>query len=113
MDDDSTIRNWTRDVHCGDAREKLREMSESSVHTVITSPPYFNQRDYQIKEQIGVEDKIEKYVNRLPPKSVIGNKNAIVRPIRRNLESFLIHLPAPEQRVLLQKISIDSMSASN
>lgn len=46
--DDSTlgIQQWTNDIHQGDAKETMREMPESSVHMVMTSPPYFGLRDY-------------------------------------------------------------------
>lgn len=33
-------------VLVGDCRERLRELPEASVHCCVTSPPYFNQRDY-------------------------------------------------------------------
>jgi len=37
---------WVNDIHQGDAGETLAEMPESSVHCVMTSPPYFGLRDY-------------------------------------------------------------------
>jgi hypothetical protein len=30
----------------GDARAKLKELPDESVHCVVTSPPYFGLRDY-------------------------------------------------------------------
>jgi DNA modification methylase len=36
----------TWEIFEGDVRERLREMSDGSVHCCITSPPYFGLRDY-------------------------------------------------------------------
>ncbi|MEO2005787.1 MAG: site-specific DNA-methyltransferase [Candidatus Poribacteria bacterium] len=44
----------------GDAYELIRDVPNDSVHLVITSPPYFQQRDYGAG--IGGEDSVEEYV---------------------------------------------------
>lgn len=36
----------------GDVRAKLAELPDESVHCVVTSPPYFGLRDYQIEAQV-------------------------------------------------------------
>lgn len=59
------ISAWTNDIHQGDALEVLAEMPESSVHAVVTSPPYFGLRDYGVDGQIGLEDSLEAYIDRL------------------------------------------------
>lgn len=41
-----SIDEWTNQVHQGDAAETLQELPESSVHAVVTSPPYYLLRDY-------------------------------------------------------------------
>lgn len=46
----------------GDAREVLRTMPSGSVHAIVTSPPYFNQRDYQASGQIGLEKSVDEYL---------------------------------------------------
>lgn len=43
-------------IHTGDCREVLRTLPAQSVHTCITSPPYFGLRDYGVDGQIGLED---------------------------------------------------------
>jgi len=43
----------------------LRELPEDSVRTVVTSPPYFRQRDYGCLGQWGQEENPEEYVGRL------------------------------------------------
>lgn len=39
----------------GDARERLRELPDQSVHCCVTSPPYFGLRDYGVDGQMGLE----------------------------------------------------------
>jgi len=56
------IRTWVNDIHCGDAIETLYEMPESSVHCVLTSPPYFGLRDYGVDGQIGLERSVGEFV---------------------------------------------------
>ena len=46
----------------GDCRNLLREMPEKSVHTCVTSPPYFGLRDYGMDDQIGLEQTPEAFV---------------------------------------------------
>lgn len=49
----------------GDCRDRLRDMPDASVHCVVTSPPYFNLRDYGHEGQIGLEETPDAYVDRL------------------------------------------------
>lgn len=48
-----------------DALEFLKKMPDDFVNCVITSPPYFGLRNYGIKGQIGLEDNIEIYIQKL------------------------------------------------
>jgi len=48
----------------GDSR-KMVELSEQSVHLIITSPPYWQLKDYGHKEQIGFNDTYQDYINHL------------------------------------------------
>jgi DNA modification methylase len=52
-------------VLLGDCLGSLRAMPDCSVHTCITSPPYFGLRDYGHEGQIGLEATPEDYVARL------------------------------------------------
>lgn len=45
--------------------EALKKLPDNIVQTIITSPPYYDQRDYHTDEQIGNEESPEKYINRL------------------------------------------------
>jgi len=49
----------------GDALEKLKELPEKSVDMVMTSPPYWALRDYDIKGQLGLEKTFDKYIKKL------------------------------------------------
>lgn len=53
------------EVIIGDCREVLKTLPEKSVHCCVTSPPYFNLRDYGVEGQIGLEQSPEEYVNEL------------------------------------------------
>lgn len=50
-------------VVCGDALETVKRLPENSVQTVVTSPPYWGQRDYGTESQIGVEEAAQEYVD--------------------------------------------------
>ena len=52
-------------VLCGEALAVLRELPDGHVDTIVTSPPYFRQRDYADKKQLGQEVSIAAYVERL------------------------------------------------
>ena len=49
----------------GDCIEQMRTLPDRSVHTCVTSPPYFGLRDYGVDGQIGLEDTPEVFVARL------------------------------------------------
>lgn len=48
----------------GDSRH-MDEIKDGSVHLVITSPPYWQLKDYGVKDQIGFNDSYEDYINNL------------------------------------------------
>jgi len=45
--------------------DKLKEIPEQSIHTCITSPPYFNLRNYGHKDQLGLESSSEEFIQNL------------------------------------------------
>ena len=49
----------------GDALDQLTALGSGSVQCCVTSPPYFNLRDYGVLGQIGLEDSPEAFVARL------------------------------------------------
>ncbi len=48
----------------GDSRD-LGEVPDNSIHLVITSPPYWQLKDYGSENQIGFHDSYENYINNL------------------------------------------------
>ena len=51
-------------VITGDSRN-MAELKNNSVHLVITSPPYWQLKDYGSLDQIGFNDSYENYINNL------------------------------------------------
>ena len=49
----------------GDVVDQLRTLPDRSVQCVVTSPPYYGLRDYQVEGQIGLEDTPEAYVQKI------------------------------------------------
>ncbi len=48
----------------GDSR-RMKEVADESVHLIITSPPYWQLKDYGNGKQIGFNDTYEEYINNL------------------------------------------------
>lgn len=48
----------------GDSRQ-MNKMADESVHLIITSPPYWQLKDYGTADQIGFNDSYEAYINNL------------------------------------------------
>lgn len=59
------IQKWLNQFHCGDALTLSQQLPDESVDTIVTSPPYFQQRDYGSPLQIGQEASPAAYVDRL------------------------------------------------
>ena len=68
----------TFQVICSDVRKGLSRLNDSSVDTVVTSPPYYGQRDYESDIQIGHEKTIEDYVDTLV--EIFGAVRRVLRP---------------------------------
>lgn len=49
----------------GDARAALRSCPSELFDTIVTSPPYFGQRDYGVAGQIGAENSPQEYIDDL------------------------------------------------
>ena len=48
----------------GDSRQ-MNELKDESIHLVVTSPPYWQLKDYGSEQQIGFHDDYETYINHL------------------------------------------------
>lgn len=58
------INNTTHTLINGDSRN-LSLIPDKSVHLIITSPPYWQLKDYGNNDQIGFHDSYESYINNL------------------------------------------------
>jgi site-specific DNA-methyltransferase (adenine-specific) len=52
-------------IYTGDALEVLQTLPDNSIDCVITSPPYWGLRDYNVAGQLGQEDTPEAYIRAL------------------------------------------------
>ena len=52
-------------IYTGDALKVLQVLPTESVNCIVTSPPYFGLRNYNVAGQIGLEDSPEEYIKRL------------------------------------------------
>lgn len=62
----------------GDCMEVLKGIPDESVHCIVSSPPYWRQRDYGMAGQLGLEPTPEEFIDKLV---------AIFRECRRILRS--------------------------
>lgn len=69
-------RRWT--LVNNDALRALKELAARTVDCVITSPPYFWQRDYEHGGQTGHESTIEEYVETI--RKVFSEVKRVLRP---------------------------------
>lgn len=74
----SDINDYTNQIHTGDATETLSELPDSSVHMMMTSPPYFGLRDYGVDGQIGLEESLDEYIAELV--DVFREVRRVLRP---------------------------------
>lgn len=49
----------------GDALEALRQVGDGAARCVVTSPPYWNIRDYRVDGQLGLEPTLAEYLDRI------------------------------------------------
>ena len=49
----------------GDALEELRKLPDKCCSVCVTSPPYYNARDYGAADQLGTESSPEEYTRKL------------------------------------------------
>jgi site-specific DNA-methyltransferase (adenine-specific) len=57
------MKTWHK-IIVGDSR-CMREVPNESVHLIVTSPPYWQLKDYGDGKQIGFNDSYEEYINNL------------------------------------------------
>lgn len=58
------INKTTHTIINGDSRQ-MSELKDESVHLIVTSPPYWQLKDYGTENQIGFNNDYETYINQL------------------------------------------------
>ncbi len=56
--------NTNHKIIIGDSRS-MKEIGNESIHLIITSPPYWQLKDYGSEKQIGFDNTYEEYINNL------------------------------------------------
>ena len=74
----STTKRGDVTVYIGDVSKTLRLLPEEIVDCVITSPPYWKQRDYKHSQQIGQENSYMEYIKRLV--EVFNEMKRVLKP---------------------------------
>jgi len=52
-------------IICGEALAELKKLPDECADCIITSPPYYALRDYQIEGQLGLEPTFQEYISKL------------------------------------------------
>jgi len=52
-------------IHNIDVLEGLKKLPDNSIDCIVTSPPYWNLRDYGVDGQIGLENNPQDYINNI------------------------------------------------
>lgn len=65
-------------IVCGDALAELQKLPAGLVDCIVTSPPYYGQRDYRGENEIGRERSPQEYVQRLA--AVFREARRVLKP---------------------------------
>ena len=68
----------TNIIYNKDCLAGLKDLPDNSIDCCVTSPPYFNLRDYGVEGQMGLEDTPEAYIQKLV--CVFDEVHRILRP---------------------------------
>jgi len=52
-------------IYQGDVIDQLKQLETGTVQCVVTSPPYWGLRNYQVEKQLGLEKTPEEYVEKM------------------------------------------------
>ena len=62
LENEGAVKMTTHRIFHGDVRKGLRKLPDKSIHLSVTSPPYYQLRDYEEDGQIGLEETPEQYI---------------------------------------------------
>lgn len=72
------IDQYLNKIHKSDALEFVKQLPDSSIDSVITSPPYYQLRDYGFTGQWGLEKTYQEYLDKLI--SLMGELKRVLKP---------------------------------
>lgn len=72
------LAGLTDRILCGDAIYILKTFPKDSVDCVVTSPPYWQQRDYGVSGQLGSEATFDEYIHNLC--AVLDEVKRVLKP---------------------------------
>ena len=95
-------------LYCGDAR-RMEELAPESIDLIITSPPYWNIKNYRAPRQIGLGQSYEEYLEQLG--HVGARLSEVLRPGRflcwvigtHVSDGELRHIPAESIRLFRER----------
>jgi len=63
---ENKLDDFINKIICGNSLDLIKKLPNNSINLIITSPPYFQQRDYGgHKDEIGNEKRVEDYIHNL------------------------------------------------
>ena len=65
MDAQIFVKRTDVTLYRGDARNVVAHLANASVDCIVTSPPYYGQRDYGVEGQLGLEEHPQQYIDKL------------------------------------------------
>lgn len=68
----------TNKIYQGDCIEILKTFPNNCIDCVVTSPPYWGCRDYQVEGQIGLEEHPQEYINKIV--AVMKELKRVIKP---------------------------------
>ena len=67
-----------REILHGDVLDKLAAISDETIDTIISSPPYWGLRDYSVEGQLGLEPDFHDYLNTM--QKVMDGLKRVLKP---------------------------------
>lgn len=52
-------------IYHGNSFDLIKQLPDESIDCIVTSPPYFGLRNYDVEGQIGLESTLQEYINKL------------------------------------------------
>jgi DNA modification methylase len=74
----SILLNPVNQIIQGQTLDCLKELDDNSIQLCITSPPYYQMRDYKIPGQIGWESSPKEYIDKLT--AIFGEVRRVLKP---------------------------------